>query len=232
MEFIDLEKNLGLTFKNKDLLEQALTHRSYLNENPTFRLDHNERLEFLGDAVIELVVTEYLYNNYEEPEGDLTAFRAALVNYRTLGERASALAVNDFLHLSIGEAKDGHGRARQVILANAYEAVVGAIYLDSGYGACVKFIKNNLLPELENIIAQKLYLDPKSRLQEIIQEELEETPQYKVIHEEGPDHNKKFTVGVFAGENQLAIGEGPSKQEAQVSAAEQALQNQGWLEKK
>lgn len=232
MDLALLEKNLGLVFKNKDLLEQALTHRSYLNENPSFRLDHNERLEFLGDAVIELVVTEYLYNHYEEPEGDLTAFRAALVNYRTLGERAGSLNVNNFLHLSIGEAKDGNGRARQVILANAYEAIVGAIYLDNGYSACVEFISNNLLPELKNIITHKLYLDPKSRLQEIIQEELEETPQYRVLHEEGPDHNKKFTVGVFAGDNQLAIGEGPSKQEAQVSAAEQALTNQSWLEKK
>lgn len=232
MELTDLESKLGYSFKDKDLLEQALTHRSYLNENPGFRLDHNERLEFLGDAVLELVVTEYLYKKYDDPEGELTSYRAALVNYRTLGERASVLNVNDFLHLSVGEAKDGAGRARLVILANAYEAIVGALYLDAGYEACEKFISANLLPELENIIKNKLFLDPKSRLQEIVQDEMEETPQYKVIHEEGPDHNKKFTVAVFAGDNQLATGEGPSKQDAQVSAAEQALANQGWLEKK
>lgn len=221
------EQTLGVTFKNKDLLLQALTHRSYLNENPKFYLDHNERLEFLGDAVLELAVTEYLYQSYPNPEGDLTSWRAALVNSKMLAQIASEIEINDFLLLSKGEAKDT-GRAREYILANVMEATIGAIYLDQGYAAASSFIKARILPRLPEIIAQELYKDPKSHFQEEAQERVGITPTYEVLSEKGPDHAKNFTVGVFLEKEMVAKGQGLSKQEAQEKAAEQALDIKGW----
>ncbi len=221
--FEKLEKKLGLKFKNKDLLTQAFVHRSYLNENPSFHLNNNERLEFLGDAVLELVVTDHLYRDYpEKSEGDLTNWRAALVNAKMLTKVAEELGFNDFLLLSRGETKE-LGKARQYILANSFEALIGSIYLDSGYEPADKFIKKYLMVNLPNIIKNQLYKDSKSQLQEEAQEKEGITPTYKVVKEWGPDHSKKFIVGVFLGENKVAEGEGSSKQEAEESAAKNAL---------
>ncbi len=223
-----LEEGLSVTFNNKDLLRQALTHRSYLNENPGARLQHNERLEFLGDAVIELVVTEVLYGLYpEKPEGELTSFRAALVNAKMLFDVASDLNLNDFLLLSRGEAKDT-GRARQYILANAFEAVVGALYLDQGYDAVKAFLNKCLLPRLELVVAERLYKDSKSVFQEEAQERVSITPTYEVLKEWGPDHDKHFIVGIYLGKELVAQGEGQSKQTAQEEAARNALQLKQW----
>ncbi len=222
METRELQKNIKITFKDPDLLVSALTHRSYLNENRDFHLSHNERLEFLGDAVLELIATRYLYDNYPHPEGELTNFRSALVNYRMLSEIARRLKLEDFLQMSKGEAKDT-GRARQVILANAVEALIGAIYLDQGYEVAREFVTREILIELPDIINQGAYLDPKSKLQEIVQEKNGITPHYDVLEEKGPDHDKIFTVGVFLGKKQVGQGQGPSKQEAEVSAAQNAL---------
>lgn len=217
-----LQQLLGITFANPKLLEQAFVHRSYLNEHEDFDLEHNERLEFLGDAVLELIVTEHLYTAYPNPEGELTNLRSALVNYRTLARIAHQLNYGDFLLLSRGEMKDV-GRAREVILGNTFEAVVGAIYLDQGYEVTHDFIHRILLPELKEIVDKKVYIDPKSRLQEIAQESYKKTPEYRVLDQVGPDHAKIFTVGVFIGDTQFGTGEGPSKQDAQVQAATEAL---------
>ena len=223
-----LEEKLSLNFKNKDLLLQALTHRSYLNERPSFKTGHNERLEFLGDAVLELVITEDLYQKFpERPEGDLTSFRAALVNSKMLSEISVEIGLNDFLLLSRGEAKDV-GRARQYILANAFEALVGAIYLDAGYEAAKIFINKVLSPRLDEILAKKLYKDPKSLFQEEAQERVGITPNYEVTKEWGPDHDKHFIVGVYLGQDLVAEGEGPSKQAGQEEAARNALRVKGW----
>jgi ribonuclease-3 len=227
-DFSQLEKRLEVKFKNKDLLTQAFAHRSYLNENPNFKLDHNERLEFLGDAVMELIVTEYLYKEFpENPEGELTNWRAALVNAKMLTQVAEDLGFNDFLLLSKGEAKEG-GKARAYILANTFEAFVGALYLDSGYAPCDKFIKTNLLTKLSAIIKTGSYKDDKSKFQEEAQEREGITPSYKVIKELGPDHNKNFVVGVFLKEKLVAKGEGSSKQEAEEAAAKLALKVKNW----
>jgi ribonuclease-3 len=222
MEIKEIQQQLGVQFKDSDLLVSALTHRSYLNENRSFHLPNNERLEFLGDAVLELVATEYLYIHYPHPEGELTNFRSALVNYRMLSEIASRLGIEKFLQMSKGEAKDV-GRARQVILANAIEAVIGAIYLDQGYDLAKEFILREVIVELPGIINKGAYLDPKSKLQEIVQERFGITPVYTVQSESGPDHDKVFVVGVNLNDRQIGIGSGPSKQEAEVSAAENAL---------
>ena len=225
---LPLEEKLGVVFANKDLLLQALTHRSYLNENPDFELGHNERLEFLGDAVLELVVTEELYKRFpDKPEGDLTSFRAALVNSNMLAEVASDMGVNDFLLLSRGEAKD-IGRARQFILANAFEAIIGAIYLDGHYEVSQSFIHRILLPHLEEVLEKKLYKDPKSLFQEFAQEHAGVTPTYEVIREWGPDHDKHFVVGIYPGEELIAEGEGRSKQTAQEEAARKGLEVKNW----
>ncbi len=222
-----LQQLLGVNFKNEDLLRQALTHRSYLNETPNFYLDHNERLEFLGDAVLELVVTEYLYNNYKNPEGDLTSWRAALVNSRMLAKISQEVGMNDFLLLSKGEAKDT-GRAREYILANAMEATIGAVYLDSGYDTASKFVGTHILSHLPEILEKELYRDPKSRFQEEAQERVGITPTYEVLSEKGPDHAKNFSVGVFLEKELVSKGEGSSKQEAQEKAAGKALDMKGW----
>lgn len=227
-DFSILEKKLELNFENKDLLMQAFTHRSYLNENPDFKLEHNERLEFLGDAVIELIVTEHLYKEYpEKPEGDLTNWRAALVNAKMLTSVAEELGFNDFLLLSRGETKEV-GKARAYILANTFEALLGALYLDSGYKPCDEFIKKYLLKKLAEIIKDGSYKDLKSKFQEELQERVSITPNYKVMKELGPDHEKKFVVGVFLGSELIAEGEGSSKQEAEESAAELALDVKKW----
>ncbi len=217
-----LERILKTKINNPELYLSAFTHRSYLNENRGFHLPHNERLEFLGDAVLELCATEYLYKNYSHPEGELTNFRSALVNYKMLSFIASRLGFERFLLMSRGEAKD-KGRARQVILANCIEAVIGAMYLDSGYQTCTNFIAREILVELDNIIEGGKYMDPKSRLQELVQEKSGVTPHYGVISETGPDHNKNFIVAAFMRTQEVGRGEGPSKQEAEISAAEDAL---------
>lgn len=218
---------MGVKFKNQDLLRQALTHRSYLNENPDFRLEHNERLEFLGDAVLEIVVTEYLYNAFPNPEGELTNWRAALVKAETLSQIADELGINNFLLLSKGEAKDV-GRARQCILANTLEAIIGSIYLDQGYKAIEDFIKKNIISHLDSILAKGEHRDAKSVFQEEAQEKVGVTPTYEVIKEWGPDHAKHFLVGVFLNGDLIAEGEGLSKQEAQLEAAKNALKAKGW----
>jgi ribonuclease III len=227
LDFTILEKNLGVTFTDKNLLKTALTHRSYLNENPDWPTGHNERLEFLGDAVLELAVTRYLYVNYPNPEGELTSFRAALVNSQMLSKVSSELGVNDFLLLSRGETKDT-GKARAYILANTFEAITGAIYLDQGFEAAEEFITRVLLPNLNEIFEKKLYRDGKSYFQEKAQEIAGVTPEYKVLREWGPDHEKHFVVGVFLNDELVAEGEGSSKQLAQQSAAENGLQAKGW----
>lgn len=227
-EFAALEKRLGVKFEDKELLRQALVHRSYINEHPDFALGHNERLEFLGDAVLELVVTEYLYNHYPNPEGELTNWRAALVNAVMLSQVTKELEIEDHLYLSKGEAKDAGTKARQYILANAYEALVGSMYLDSGMDTCRDFIGRTVLSRLPHILEHQLYLDPKSRFQEAAQEKMSVTPNYKVLSETGPDHAKQFRVGVFLGDALVAEGEGTSKQEAQVAAADKALTVKGW----
>jgi len=224
-----LESKLSIKFNNSDLLLQALTHRSYLNENPSWRVGHNERLEFLGDAVLELIVTEKLYYLFpQKPEGELTSFRAALVNAKMLAEVAVEIGLNDFLLLSRGEAKDV-GRARQYILANAFEALIGAIYLDRGYETVKDFIEKFLMIRLEAVLSKKLYKDPKSLFQEEAQERVGITPTYEVVNEWGPDHDKHFIVGVFLGKEKVAEGEGPSKQAAQEEAARNALHSKGWI---
>lgn len=223
-----LELTLGVEFENEDLLNEALTHRSYLNENPSWPYSHNERLEFLGDAVIELVVTEALFGQFpDKPEGELTSFRAALVNTRMLSDVARSFHLNDYLLLSRGEAKDT-GRARHYILANTFEALVGALYLDQGYRKAGEFLKRVLLSYLGEVIEKKLYKDPKSLFQEEAQERYGITPTYEVLKESGPDHEKHFIVGVFLNEEKIAEGEGLSKQAAQEEAARKGLEAKGW----
>ena len=222
-----LEQKIKTVFKDKNLLLQALTHRSYINENPKWPMDHNERLEFLGDAVLELVVTEHLYRTYPNPEGELTNWRAALVNAVMLADISKVFDLNEYMLLSRGEAKDT-GRARQYILANAMDAVIGAIYLDQGYEESAKFIHVFILSELPRIIENNLYRDAKSLFQEKAQEQIGVTPNYEVIQEWGPDHARQFKVGVYLGKDLIADGEGPSKQEAQQKAAEAALRAKGW----
>lgn len=219
---------LRVSFIDDSYLASAVTHRSYLNENRGVTEEHNERLEFLGDAVLELVVTDHLYRRYpEKTEGELTAIRAALVNTNMLSETASRLGVNDFLRLSRGEARDT-GRARQYILANTYEAIVGAIYLDQGYDAARDFIERELLIQTDEIVTKRLWQDSKSRFQEKAQEVHGTTPTYKTLKEEGPDHDRTFTVGVYVGQELVAQGSGRSKQEAEQAAAVAGLIAKQW----
>lgn len=223
-----LETSLGTRFKNSDLLRTALVHRSYLNEHKSFPLEQNERMEFLGDAVIELIVTTHLYNHYQEAEGVLTNWRSSLVNGERLAQLAESLGLYDFMYMSKGEAQDSNQKARNYILANALEAIVGAIYLDRGFSEAKDFIEKKLLVQLPKIIAEKTYIDAKSMFQEKAQEVLSLTPRYKVLSEIGPDHKKKFTVGVYIDKELIAQGDGYSKQEAQSIAAAKALKVKHW----
>ena len=229
VNFSKLEKIIGIKFKDTEILQQAFTHRSYLNEDLSWKKGHNERLEFLGDAVLELIVSDYLYTKYpEEPEGFMTNLRAALVNADTLSNVARDLNFNDFILLSKGEAKD-LGRGRNYILANAFEALIGAIYLDQDYESAKKFIEKNLIEaQLEMIIESKAFKDPKSLFQEKSQALLNITPVYKLIEEWGPDHAKHFKMGLFLANEKVAEGEGHSKQEAELSAAKNGLEVKGW----
>lgn len=222
------EEKVGVEFTDVELLRQAFTHRSYLNEHRGEVAGHNERLEFLGDAVLELISTHFLYEKFpDKPEGELTAYRAALVNAVTCAEIANALSMNDYLLLSRGEAKDT-GRARGVLLANAFEALIGAMYLDQGYEVTRQFIAKHLFPKIDDIIRRRLWQDPKSTLQEKAQDVEGITPSYAVIRESGPDHDKHFTVGVYLRDKLLAQGDGKSKQEAEQESARNALEQKGW----
>lgn len=228
-DFTQLAARAGLVFHEPQLLRQALTHRSYLNEHREVDWEHNERLEFLGDAVLELVMTDYLFRRYpDKTEGDLTAYRAALVNTQTIAAVAASLGVNDYLLLSKGEAKDT-GRARQVILANTFESIIGAVYLDQGFDVARGFIEKHLAGRVEALVAERRWQDAKSFFQEKAQALAEVTPIYEVISEVGPDHNKVFAVGLYLGEELVATGKGRSKQEAEQAAARQALAARGWL---
>jgi len=226
--FKDFEDKINIYFNDPALLRHAFTHRSYINEHRGGKREHNERMEFLGDAVLELVITKFLYDKYpEKPEGELTAVRAALVNTTSISVAATALMMNDYLLLSRGEAKDT-GRARQYILANTFEAVIGAIYLDQGYEVAMGFIQKSLFHLTDDIVKHQLWIDPKSKFQEKAQEHTGVTPTYEVLGEEGPDHDKQFNVGVYIGKEMIAKGAGKSKQEAEQEAAKSALKKKGW----
>ena len=228
MNFSKFEEKIGIKFKDKNLLKQAFTHRSYLNENPSLALEQNERLEFLGDAVLELAITEYLYKKYpKKTEGEMTALRAALVNSIMLSEVASELNIGDFMLLSKGEAKS-LGKARQYILANAFEAIIGAVYLERGYEETFGFLEKNLFGKIEEVIEKKLWIDAKSLFQEKAQEIESITPSYKVLSESGPDHEKVFIIGVFLRDELVAEGKGASKQEAEQDAARNGLKAKNW----
>ena len=230
INFSDFEKKTKIVFKNKELLRQAFTHRSYINENPATSLSHNERLEFLGDAVLELIVTDFLYKKYPSyTEGELTAVRSSLVNAVIISETALNIGMNDYLLLSKGEAKD-NGKARQYILANTYEAYIGALYLDQGYDAVDKFVHQTLLPKTTEIVNKKLWRDAKSLVKERAKKFVNVPPAYKVLNESGPDHDKHFTVGIYFGPNLIAEGKGKSKQEAEQKAAESALKVKNWMD--
>lgn len=223
-----LQIAIGYTFSDEQFIRQAMVHRSYLNENPDFALGHNERLEYLGDAVLELAVSDYLYRHYPNPEGDLTNWRASLVNSKSLSEVAKELNLDEWLMLSRGEAKDRQSKARQNIHANAIEAIIGAMYLDGGIEPATAFIMTHIVSKLPHILANELYIDPKSKFQEMSQEIVGVTPSYKVLKEWGPDHDKHFLIGIYLDAEQVAIGEGASKQEAQVAAAYNGLVAKGW----
>lgn len=227
-DFSGLQEKLGIKFKNPEFLIQAFVHRSYLNEHHDFIVGHNERLEFLGDAVLELIVTEFLFKEYSNPEGELTNWRAALVNAKILASIAYEIGMEEHLFLSHGEAKDAGTKARDYIMANAIEALIGAIYIDQGYEVTSQFITRWVITKLPYILENGLYLDAKSRFQESAQEIMGITPTYKVLQEEGPDHIKSFKIGVYLGKDMVATGEGTSKQEAQTEAAEAAVKIKGW----
>jgi len=214
---------LGVKFNDISMLVMAFTHRSYVNEHKKIVSEHNERLEFLGDAVLELISTEYLYNRFKDPEGALTTWRSALVRTESIGAAAGRLGFEPFLRLSKGE-KRGTDRARAQILANSYEAVLGAIYLDSGYDEAKKFVTHSLLNTFDQILEEGSWMDPKSYLQELAQSKEGLTPIYKVLDEAGPDHDKAYTVGVFINGQIRGRGSGPSKQAGQVAAAKAALE--------
>ncbi len=227
-DFTEFQKRAGVEFQDQNLLTQAFVHRSYINENKNSGLSHNERLEFLGDAVLELVITDFLYQKYPtKTEGDLTAYRSSLVNAVTCSDIATKLGMNEYLLLSKGESKD-NGRARQYILANTLEAFIGAVYLDQGYDISKSFIEREFTPLIEGIISAGSWIDAKSLFQEKAQEFDGITPSYKTVKESGPDHEKKFTVGVYVGKELVAQGEGDSKQDAEQSAAREALKSRGW----
>lgn len=227
-DFSLLEQNLGITFNDKKLLQQAFIHRSYINEHAGSGLSHNERLEFLGDAVLELIVTDHLFEKFSaKPEGELTAYRASLVNTNSISDTARENGFDEFLMLSKGEARDT-GKARSYILANTYEAFIGATYLDQGYESAKLFVLKTLIPKLDIILQEGLWRDAKSYVQEKSQEHESVTPSYKVLNEVGPDHDKIFTVGIYFGTKLIAEGKGSSKQEAETDAARNALKVRGW----
>lgn len=227
-EIKELAEKLGIEFKEGGHLKQAMVHRSYLNEHSDFPLAHNERLEFLGDAVLELVVTEYLYVTFPNPEGELTNWRASLVNGQNLAKVGRALEIEEFLYLSKGEQKDTDSKARRYILANAMESIIGSVYLDLGWDGAKEFVLRVVVSTLEEIMEKKLYIDPKSAFQEASQSRMSVTPNYKVLEESGPDHDKVFRIGVYLGKEMIAEGKGTSKQEAQVDAARAGLEEKGW----
>ena len=228
MDFSKFEETLDIIFKDKALLKQAFIHRSYINENRALGLSHNERLEFLGDAVLELVTTDYLYKRFlDMDEGELTSLRSALVNADTCAVVATNLGANDFLLLSRGESKDT-GRARQYILANTLEAIIGAIYMDQGFEIAQEFIKKHITPLTDSLIEKGAWIDAKSLFQEKAQEHESVTPIYKTLKETGPDHDKRFTIGVYVGGELVGQGEGQSKQDAEQGAARSALKQKGW----
>ena len=227
-DFTALEQKVNVHFNDKDLLKKAFVHRSYINEHPDFEMGHNERLEFLGDAVLELIVTEYLFRHHHNAEGDLTAYRASLVNSRMLSQVGNALDFNNYLLLSKGESKDSEGRARAFIIADAVEAFIGAMYLDQGLETTKKFIIGYVIVHLGEVLEKKLYQDPKSALQEKAQEKKGVTPRYEVMDERGPDHQKLFQVGVYFDKEMIADGRGSNKQEAEEKAAKKALEKNNW----
>jgi len=219
----ELEEKLGIQFKDKSLIERVFIHRSYLNEHKSLKLEHNERLEFLGDAVLELAVTRFLYDNYHKPEGEMTNWRSALVKGESLSFEAKRLGMDPLMKTSRGEAKNV-GKARDLILANAFEALIGAIYLDQGFDKASDFIVKNVCYKIEEIIKHELYYDAKSRFQELAQEKFGITPSYDCLSETGPDHAKTFVVGAYLGREKISEGEGFSKQRAQLDAAKNALE--------
>jgi len=227
-DFSKFEKNIGIEFNDKELLQQAFTHRSFLNENRGLKLEHNERLEFLGDAVLELITTDFLYKKYpDSTEGELTSYRSSLVRTDSISSSAREIGTNDFLLLSKGEAKDT-GKARDYILANTFEAIIGAIYLDQGYDIAKEFISKTLFVKIDDIVQNGSWKDAKSKIQEIVQDKLALTPHYEVLSEIGPDHDRKFIVAIFFGEEKIAEGEGRSKQIAEQEAANRAMEIKGW----
>lgn len=218
-----IEKNLGITFKDRSLLDIALTHRSYLNEHRDASLQNNERIEFLGDAVLELVISSYLFRTYKDkPEGDLTNIRAAVVRTESLAEESRKLGLGEFLRMSKGEEESG-GKDKDYLLANTFEAVLGAIYEDQGFEVCKEYLSRTILKKVANIVDNNLYIDPKTQAQEIIQAEFKVTPVYEVVKEEGPDHDKKFTVALKIKNKAVATGIGSSKQKAEEEAAQNTV---------
>jgi len=228
-DIAQFEQEIGIVFHDKVLLRQAFTHRSYINEHTGITTGHNERLEFLGDAVLELVVTDYLFKKYPTtPEGELTAYRAALVNTNSISDAARAIGMNDYLLLSRGEAKE-NGKSRAYILANTFEAFIGALYLDQGYKQAEAFIAGSLFDKIDHIVKEGTWRDSKSFVQEKAQEVYGVTPSYRILREIGPDHDKVFTVAIYFGEEQVAVGNGKSKQAAEQEAARLAIQEKGWI---
>ena len=218
-----IEKNIQITFKNRELLDIALTHRSYLNEHKDLELQNNERLEFLGDAVLELIISDYLFTTYiDKPEGDLTNIRAAIVRTESLAEESRKLGFGEFLKMSKGE-EDSGGRDKDYLLANTFEAVLGAIYRDQGFEVCKEYLQRTILQKVEHIVSEELYIDPKTQAQELIQAQYKVTPVYEVIKEEGPDHDKRFTVALVISGKRITTGEGTSKQKAEEDAARNAV---------
>lgn len=225
----DIEKKLGVIFKNKDILNTALIHRSYINENRGKNLENNERLEFLGDAVLELIISDYIYTKYPtKPEGELTAIRSAIVRTESLADESRKLDVGQYLLMSRGE-EDSGGKSKEYLLANMYEALLGAIYLDQGFAECQKYVERTLLKKVDNIVSEGLFIDPKTKVQEILQSRFKITPSYEIISEEGPDHDKYFTMALKVGNKKISEGHGSSKQRAEEDAAQNAI---GLLEKK
>lgn len=223
----EFANKIGVKFSNPELLLEALTHRSYLNEHREEKSDHNERLEFLGDAVLELIVTDYLFHNFNNPEGEMTSWRSALVNGEMLAKVGEGLGIGEYLRMSKGESQDT-GRARRYLIANAIESIIGAIYLDQGYEKAEEFIKKYVIVKLDEIFDKKLHMDPKSYFQEKAQEVEKVTPMYKLMEEWGPDHDKHFKMGLFLGDDLVSEGEGVSKQDAQREAARIGLEKKGW----